>query len=273
MTRRRSRRAQRAQKKNLWGYILIAAVVTVLIAAFIIQSIKSREVTQFDKTTFCLKDGAHSITVIMIDQTDALSPIQQASLRNQLQKVQNEVPKNGKLEVYAVGNTVTKALKPVFTMCNPGRGKDIDPLFGNKQRVEHQWKEAFDKPLEDILNSLLSAPSAKESPILESIQSIAITSFNNPGSEDAERRLVIASDMLHYTHQFSLYQPDQNFQIAKETDYFQNLHADLRDVKIEILLFRSATKLQNQNFIQFWEAFFEDQGAFVERIYSIYGRK
>lgn len=273
MSRRRSRRAQRARKKNLGGYILIAVVAVALVAAFAVQSMKSKEAAQFDKITFCPKDGAHSVTAIMIDQTDALSAIQQASLRNELQKVQDEIPTHGKLEIYAVGNTVSKTLAPVFSMCNPGRGKDINPLFGNPQRVERQWKEAFAKPIDDILSALLNAPDAKESPILESIQSITVTAFNNPASERAERRLIVASDMIHYTPQLSLYHLPSDFASLRETDYIKKMHSDLRDVKVELLMFRrsNGAKVQNQEFIQFWDDFFKDQGASLERVYSISG--
>lgn len=273
MSRRKNRRAQRAQKKNMGGFILIGVVAVALLAAFAVQTAKHQEADRFDKTTFCPKDGDTSITVIMIDQTDPLSPVQQASLRNELEKVRDGIPTHGKLEIYAVGTTVSETLKPVFSMCSPGHGREVSGLDANPQLIERRWKESFDKPLDKILEKLLSAPAAKESPILESIQSIAVTTFNKPSSEKAAKQFVIASDMIHYTPEFSLYQPPSNYEELRETDYFRKMRSHLQDVDVEILMFRrnNALKVQNKAFVDFWDAFFSDQGATVKRVYPISG--
>ncbi len=273
MSRRKSRRTKRAQKKNIGGYILIAVVAIALVAAFVVQNSKRQEAGRFDKATYCPKDGDISVTVIMIDQTDPLSPIQQASLRNELEKVRDEIPTHGKLEIYAVGTTVSETLKPVFSMCSPGHGKDVSSIDANPQLVERRWKEAFDKPLDGILKKLLSAPGAKESPILESIQSIAVTAFNKPSSEKATKQLIIASDMIHYTSEFSLYQPPAEYATLREKDYFKKMRSHLQDVDVEVLMFRrtNGLKVQNKEFIDFWDAFLSDQGATVKRVYPISG--
>ncbi len=268
-----SRYKKRARKNNNIGIIMIAVVAVALVAAFVVQNSKRQEANRFDKATFCPKNGDTSITVIMIDQTDPLSPVQQASLRNELEEVRDKIPTHGKLEVYAVGTTVSQTLKPVFSMCSPGNGKDVSGFDANPQLIERRWKEAFDKPLDRILDKLLSAPAAKESPILESIQSIAVTTFNKPSSAHATKQFIIASDMIHYTPEFSLYQQPSDYDELRKTDYFRKMRAHLDAVNVKVLMFRRTTgpNVQDEAFINFWTKFFNDQGAIVEGVDAIDG--
>lgn len=273
MSRRPNRRAQRTKKKIIGGYALIAVVAVALVGAFAVQNMKRQDADQWDKETFCPKVGDIAITAVMIDQTDPLSAIQQASLRNELEKIRDQIPTHGRLEIYSVGNTVSDTLMPVFAMCSPGRGKDVSGLDANPKLVERRWKETFDERIEKELKKILNAPAAKESPLLESIQSISVTAFNKPESENATRRFIVASDMIHYTPQFSLYQPPGDYDSLRETDYFRKMRADLQSVHVDMLVFRrnSGAKIQNEEFYKFWDAFFTDQGATVKRVYPISG--
>jgi hypothetical protein len=273
MSRRRNRRQEKIQRKNTIGILLIVSVAILLGVAFFYQMLDSAQRENIDKNTFCPKRDLAAITAVMIDVTDPLSAIQQASLKNELQKIRDGVNAREKLEIYTVGDTASQTLTPAFSMCNPGRGREANSISENPKLVEKHWIEAFDKPLEGILSNLLSTPEAKFSPILESLQSVVVTVLNNPNNQDAERTLIIASDMIHYTKDFSLYHPGANYQQLRISDYFRKIHSDMRNVKVEILLFRrtTATHVQDASFIKFWEDYFADQGATLDRIYSISG--
>lgn len=271
---RKNRRYKRRNNKNIFGVFLIVFVVIAIISLITFYMYQTSSNSKINQSTYCPLNGNSSITTILIDETDRLNPIQQASLRNELRKVRDEVPKNGKLEVYVISNTKTHVLHPILSICNPGRGSDANGYYQNPKRIERKWKEDFDKPLTRILRSLSDVHESKESPIFESIQSIAVSTFNHPDNQNAQqRRLIIASDMLQYTHEFDLYHQKYNFQQEKNNNNFRKVHADLRNVDIDILLFRqmNSKNIQGKQFIKFWHQFFDGQHATINRIYSITG--
>lgn len=271
---KKNRRHKRKNNKNILGVFLIAFVVVVIISLITFYSFKTSSNNKIDKSTYCRSDGNDSITAILIDETDRLNAIQQASLRNELQKIRDEVPKNGKLEVYLVSNTKRHILHPILSICNPGRATEANKYYENPLRIERKWKEDFDKPLSKVFLSLSCVHESKESPIFESIQSISVGTFNHPDNQHAQqRRLIIASDMLQYTHEFDLYHQKYNFQQEKNSNYFRKVHSDLRNVDVDLLLFRrmNGKNIQGKQFINFWNEFFNAQNATMNRIYVITG--
>lgn len=271
---RRNRRSKRKNQKNAVGIVLIVFVVLAIIGAVAFYEYQTSSSNKIDHATFCPINGNTAITSILIDETDRLSPVQQASLRNELQKIRDDVPKHGKLEVYLISNTRQHVLHPILSICNPGRGAEANKYYQNPKLIERKWKESFDKPLNKILLSLSDLHESKESPIFESIQSIAVSTFSHPDNQRAEqRRLIIASDMLQYTSEFNLYHGGYNFQSDKNTPYFRKIHADLRNVEVDILLLQRARakNIQGKEFINFWYEYFNAQNATLKRIYRITG--
>ncbi|QLZ68963.1 hypothetical protein FOLKNPGA_01743 [Legionella sp. PC1000] len=273
MKKRSSRRSKRVRKKNIFGASLIFLVLICISVAVSVYLSQKKNSINIDPTTFCPVNGSPFVTAILIDETDQLSPIQQASLKNELQKIRDEIPKYGKIEVYLIGNTKKNLLKPILSLCNPGRGDHANKLYQNARLIEKKWKDAFNNPMDKIISSLSDVSTSDESPIMESIQSISVSSFNNANNKNAKFRLIIASDMLQYTDGFNLYHLNTNTLTSFNSEYLKQMHSDLRDVKVEILLFRRTTskKLQGHQLINFWEAFFNNQGAFIDRIYAITG--
>jgi hypothetical protein len=271
---KKNKKYKRKNNKNVFGIFLmfiVFAIIISLIAYYRHQSSSNKKINQ---STYCPVDGNSSITVILIDGTDKLNPIQQASLRNELQKVRDEIPKNGKLEIYLVNNTKEHVLKPILNICNPGRGAEANEYYQNPKLIERKWEENFNQPLTKILLSLSEIRESKESPIFESIQSIAVSTFNHPDNQYAQqRRLIIASDMLQHTNQFDLYHKKYEFPQEKDIHNFKKVLADLRNVDIDILLFQqmSNKNTQGKQFIKFWNDYFNHQHATINRIYAITG--
>ena len=50
--------------------------------------------------------------------------MQQAALRDRLNDVRDHTSKYDRIEIYTVEPTEEKLLKPIFAMCNPGKGED-----------------------------------------------------------------------------------------------------------------------------------------------------
>jgi hypothetical protein len=259
---------------NVVGSILIGCCLFVAGAVLLYSQTQKSALAAIDKTTMCPRDLLESVTAILIDNTDSLTPIQKASLRNELTKVLDSIPKSGRLDIYSVQSTQGGTIKASFSMCSPGRGSEVSELNGNPKRVEKRWRDEFNAPAWKSIDSLLEVSTRDESPLLESIQSISLTALRDPSvSDSAERRLVIASDMIEFSKGLNMYKgiPASDEFLKGET--FRRVKGDLRGVKIETLLLRRATagKVQGSSLVLFWRDVFFAQAGSPDRFYQITG--
>ena len=271
--RRRPNRQKRRQNKNLLGALLIVVVLaaTLVTGLTLWQLSKSR--IEVDKDTFCPIAGAKETTVVLIDRTDSLNLVQQAALLQKLEDIKAETPKYGEIEIYTVGEISDALLRPEIKLCNPGRGEDVDPTIGNPRLVEKKWKDGFQVPLERVFKDMLQPGEAKTSPIAESIQSIALTSFDVERGGDVDKRLIVVSDMLQNTPEFSQYRGLTPFERVKQTDYYRHIQAHLDGVRVKIWYVRrpTARHIQGGAHIEFWQQFFMDEGAILEGVDALEG--
>ena len=131
-------------------------------------------------------------------------------------------------------------------MCSPGRGENVSDWTGNKHLVEERWKTSFDAPLQNLFNEALSAKEADVSPIMESIQSIAVTDVGAQKfkSKSIPRRLIVVSDLIQYVNVYSQYKPITPFAQFRKTPYYQNVRTDLSDIPIEFWYIRRERTLR-----------------------------
>lgn len=226
-----------------------------------------------DKESLCPVSGAKSVTVILIDQTDAFSTIQRGDIRSQLVDVRDEVEQHGAITIYLVGDPNEQTLMPVFTICNPGTEEEINKFKESVIQARKRWHNRFAARLDRELDTTLAPHSADFSPILESVQSISITEFSGRSNNRRKKRLIIISDFLQRSRMHSQYKSIVGFDRFRRTDNFQKLKADLRDVSVEMLYLRrtTANSVQGSDHKRFWKQYFESQGASVTRIYEVSG--
>lgn len=262
--RRIDRYERQKHFKNIIGCILMVALVLGGVAVFRKKKQIDTRAAGLDKDSFCPKVGILSVTAVVIDNTDALSPVQKASLRGQLEGVVNSVPQNGRLDIYAVESSRNGLVKPLFSMCSPGRKEEVSEWTSNPERVAKRWRDKFYDPAILKIEASLEQSKRDSSPIMETIQSVSISSLqDNIMSDSAQRKLVIASDMIEFGPDLNLYKgvpPVREF-IKSET--FRKLRGNLRRVDVSIMLFRRATAahIQGEEFIDFWAAVLSQQGA------------
>jgi hypothetical protein len=209
-----------------------------------------------DHATGCPTDRYDSITVVLVDLTDAVNPVQAAALRNALQKIRNEVPKFGRLEIYPVLPTTTVAIEPLFAGCSPGSGRDVDNrLYGNPDLADRLWNRQFADKINPTFKKLLDLQPQENSPLLEAIQSVAVTAFGTPIAELATKRhMVLVSDMIHHTTDLSLYQGAPEFSRFKATPYYLRIKPTLRDADVDVFLIVRETRknIQQPPLYKFW---------------------
>ena len=269
----RSVRKKRKRAQDRLGIALIVLVALVIAGGgagyFYLQQTKM----VLDETTLCPKGGAPTLTVVLVDRTDPLTTVQRSALRGRLEEIKDSVTQYGALQIYSVEPIGETLLRPVVDLCNPGRGADIDPRFGNPRLVEKQWRERFEKPIKKLLDDLMQIPEADNSPIMESIQSIAVSTFRGNAVAEISKRLIIASDMLQHTAEYSQYDGGLDFQKFRKSGYYRRLQADLRGVEVEIIYVRRDTRraAQGKAHIQFWRDYISDLGGTVTRVVALEG--
>ncbi len=250
--------------KNVMGFCLV--VLLVLGGAIVL--IKKKQVdsrtAELDKDNLCQKEGIPSVTAIVIDNTDALSAVQKASLRGQLEGIVNTVSQYGRLDIYAVESSQNGLVKPLFSMCSPGRKDEVSEWTANPERVAKRWREKFFDPALAKVDSCLEQSKRDTSPIMETIQSVSISSLqDNLLSDGARRKLVLASDMIEFGPDLNLYKGIPEVREFIKSESFRKLRGDLRRVEVSIMLFRrvTAAHIQREDFMDFWAAVLTQQGA------------
>lgn len=219
-----------------------------------------------DRASGC-PDQYASVTVALIDLTDSINPVQAAALRNALLKVRDSVPKFGRLEIYPLAPTKTTAIVPLFAACNPGSGRDVtSELYGNAALANRMWKETFASRVDAVIAKIQSLPPNDSSPLFEGIQSVAVTAFGSPQvSAGASKRLVIVSDMLPFTPEFSMYAGAPDFQDFEQTQYFARVKPSLEDAQIDVYLIVRETRRNAQRpaLYKFWVNYFDRAHAYL----------
>lgn len=271
-SRRRTRGNSKAQFQSRIGIALIMAAVVLSMGGVWWYFYAVDTAIALDKETLCpVAQAPAEVTAILVDTSDLLTPVQSTAIRNELDGYRNAVPRYGAFEIYTVANTKSSVLEPLFRACNPGSPDQISGLTESPKRAARNWHVGFVMPLADALSKAMPESEQKTSPIIESIQSVAVTAFGGPLRKGVGKRLVIVSDMMQNTAAFSNYKSVDYIRFNAEAG--EQLMVNLRGVMVDILYVRrpSAARWQGVDHIVFWQNYFATQGATITRVYSISG--
>ena len=273
---RRKTREDRATRGNLLGLLLIATLIVVLTGSSYIFWIQKQHHRALDPVTQCPKEpqDTDSITALLVDMTDEMTTVQKKDFQNQLEEVRNGIPQYGRLEIFVVDSTSQSLLTPIVSLCNPGRGQSVDPLFGNPEKIEKRWETSFRVPLDKAFDKLFNLKGAQSSPILESIQSVALTSFQPADRAGRPNKLIVASDLLQFTQGINFYKGLPTLNSLLDSPAFGLVRTDLQGVKVELWMLQRAelAHLQTRSLAQtLWGGVLTEQGAQLVRIYRVSG--
>ena len=236
--------------------------MAIVAGVFYLYSVQKQSHVALNPDNFCPATTLPvEMTALVIDATDSLNRVQQSSVRNIIEKLVSNTPRHGALAIYLVSTDPEVQSEPVFFRCNPGRGDEIDPIFGNPQKVEYLWKTGFQEVLDEQLTRTLESEGANSSPIMESVLWAAIQHFDKDGYSDIPRNLVVISDFLQHTNGYSHYRSQPNFAVFERSQYYRKIQSDLEDVNVHLWQIRRNSRHQNADLEKFWEVFFRAQGA------------
>ncbi|MGR5132169.1 hypothetical protein [Vibrio alfacsensis] len=267
MARRRSKRQQKKQSANTKGVLLIVLSMLILSGIGFAYWKVSGTTHARDKETLCRTDGFVSReTVLVIDKTDVFSKTQSMIVKKEIRKMVENSEVDERFTFYVMSENTDQNIDKLV-VCNPSNGSDKNEYTSNVKRLRKRWEENFLNPLLQSLSRVTDEEhTANSSPILEMMKYASINTMYD--SEALEKRMVMVSDMLHYTQSFSHYRKLDAYENYKSTPYAleQAPHMDGVDVTILYLSRPKNANLQTVRHVTWWEHHIVENGGMVERV-------
>jgi hypothetical protein len=262
MVAKSRRQRERSMRIYLWSAVLLAFIVAVF--GLVGYGIANRE-APLDAKTMCPNSGPLGHYVLLVDKTDPLTFTQrQAFTVTVTELVEKRVPKGYLLSVFVLDEDFKTTAMPLVELCNPGSGQDKSEMTSNLKKLRAQYETKFLQPVLAQVDAMVSTKPANASPIFEMLQLVGINGYRKHGVK-GERRLVIVSDMLQNTPQFSMFKsgPTPDFQTFSASDYGRKTHNELERVDVELHYLLHTPALQTKRNLQFWMDYFNKSGARV----------
>ncbi len=267
---RRSQRELKRQRKQIFIAIFCSIIVLAIFGGFLYWTFMPKK-GQIDATSLCPAEGPKGHYVLLVDKTDPLTFTQKEAFSITLREIiEKRTPEGYLLSLFVLGEDFKENAKPLVELCNPGTGTDKSELTANLKQLKKQYQERFLNPLLEKSDMLLASNPAKSSPIFEMLQLVGINAFRKHDIK-GERRLIIMSDMLHNTAQFSMYKGPVDYQTFTTSDYGRKSHLELPEVEIEIHYLINTPQLQTKRNVKFWEDYFNKAGARIVAVQPLEG--
>jgi len=251
--------------KDILGIINILIVAGVLgaisYAALVLQP------AEYDPNTLCLAGEQPAHMGIVIDKTDLYAPEQAAQIEALVLAGRDRLEIGERLSLYELDARGALINTNSFSLCNPGRGNQINPLYRNPARVEARYQALFEGPLQSALSDLVEPKESPASPIIEALADLAVQPEFDASTP--RRTIIVVSDMLQNSRLFTVYgraRSDLAGRLPPPTRVAADLEAEYGDalagVRIEIYLIerRGWSAEQRDILQQYWSEVFRQLG-------------
>jgi hypothetical protein len=201
----------------------------------------------------------------LLDTSDQWPEITREEVRKRLEKLAEDVPDYGLLELRLMDPSVQGG-RIMFSKCNPGSGVNESEITANPRLMRRKWKEQFLMPLQQALDRTLTQTETASSPILSTAQRIAVDHFDGkrPG------HFILVSDMIENTPDYSQYKGDFSYERYKQSPAYKKQHTDLRGADVSILYVRRL-RMDSGKHIKFWTDWIRDNYGSALEIKKLQG--
>jgi hypothetical protein len=219
-----------------------------------------------DVQTLCPVDGPRGITVVLVDTSDDLPETTRREVLGTLDDMIATLPPFYKLDIRVLDIAAARS-RSLFSKCNPGNGAGLSEWTSNPRVARLRWIESFSKPAAEAVKNSLAPAKAKSSPIMAAIQDIAIDQFSSAANQAAKKSLVVISDMIEYTREYSQYprDGDLSFQRFKQSPAYLKFRTDLHGATVSIRYVNRQPKgqplLNGTTHMEFWQKWIEDNNG------------
>ena len=273
-----SRRARRQRsgapgelRKHLLGGVLVVVALGLLAAGAYVYATVARPPT-LDQASLCPVEGARAVAVVLLDSTDAIPDTAKREIRTALTDLAETLPAYELLEIRLLDPKVADG-RLVFSKCNPGDGSGLNEYTANPRLARQRWLEGFRGPLDAALDASFQPLPGKTSPIMETIQRIAVERFTGRSVESIPKTLVVISDMLQHTPDYSQYSGDLSFDRFKASRAYKNVQTDLHGAEVVIYYIqrKTAKPINSADHIRFWADWIRDNNGRLKEANKLQG--
>ncbi|MEM9225631.1 MAG: hypothetical protein AAGA24_03885 [Pseudomonadota bacterium] len=262
---RRRRRNRQSKQRNQAILNFAMAFIAVAIIGFAMFAIQP---APYDETTLCeLSDDLPPHTAVIIDKTDSYTPAQAELIAAVIRRSRDRLDVGERFTLFELDAQGQFDPRGEFSLCNPGRGDQVNALFQNPRQIEERFAEKFEKPLETALVDLVEPKVAPNSPIIEALARLSQTDAFS--TRAPARRIVLISDMLQNSDIFTAYGgrgempgniPESDVTTARLENTFGR---GLSGVALEIRLIprERYVDLQRGGLRDYWDDVFRDLGV------------
>lgn len=225
-----------------------------------------------DRVSLCPVSGPRAITAILLDSTDDIPDIGKREIKTILTDIAETLPDYALLDLRLLDPAVAGG-RPVFGKCNPGDGSGLSEYTANPRLARQRWMDEFRQPLGQALAAGLKPTPSKTSPIMETIQRIAVERFAGRAAEGIPKSLVLVSDMLEHEPDYSQYAGDLSFARYKASRAYKKLQTDLHGAAVTIYYIQRATArpVNSASHIQFWADWIRDNNGQFKQASKLQG--
>jgi len=263
--------AQQRRDRADFRRALILGVIVVAAVAAIVYYKATGEEDRLDKMLCLEKAGPKGHVILLVDKTDPLTFTQAKAFNLLLTNLSSRtlVGEGELLSVFVLGEDFRDTAEPIFEKCNPGDGKDKDPLKNTLSLWKERYEKEFVRPLLSLESEMKSITPGKYSPILQMLQVVAIRFAKH--DVRGSKRLIIVSDMLQNSPELSFFKSTPNFKEAQKQPSFSRLRAKLHGVNVTVQLLLHNPQLQKDPLARFWEEYFREMGGTLQKIEALPG--
>lgn len=199
-------------------------------------------------------------TVVLVDQTDALSPRQIDYARSLILLEYQRLPMGGRLTVRPI-DADPESVARDFSRCRVRRGDEVSGVATNPDLIEAEFRRSVGDALNGYLEELETQAEAESSPIIETVDSVAESRDFGPSVE--ERRLVLLSDMAQHSEALDQYVAAGAYPLEPARPLVPRNFGGV-EVRVHYLRRPSLAELQGPDHQRFWRSWFKAAGAEVE---------
>jgi hypothetical protein len=254
----------------LGGALTFVALGVLAAGAYVYATVARPPV--LDRTSLCPVDGPRSVAVVLLDSTDAIPDIARREIRTRLIDLAETLPSYELLEIRLL-DPPTPGGKVIFSKCNPGDGAGLSEYTANPRLAKQRWQEGFRAPLDAAMEEGFQPLPGKTSPIMATIQRIAVERFTGRNVEDVPKLLVVISDMLEHGPDYSQYSGDLSFARFKASRAYKKVQTDLHGAQVQIYYLQRTTgkPINSADHIRFWTDWIHDNNGRLKQAEKLQG--
>lgn len=204
--------------------------------------------------------------MVLVDTSDDLPEAKRREVSVVLEDMIATLPSFYKLDIRVLDMAGVRS-RSLFSKCNPGDSAGLSDWTANPRIARMRWVENFRKPAAEAVKNSIASAKATSSPIMAAIQDIAIDQFSSAASQHAKKTLVVISDMIEFTRDYSQYPRAGclSFQRFKQSPAYLKFKTDLHGATVNIRYVtrqvNSQPLLDELRQMDFWKTWVQDSGG------------